>query len=242
MEGLTLAGPLLAVLVGLALVDSTSIGTLGLPVFMLAQPRIRASAVLAYLGAIALFYWVLGVALHAGAGSALRVLEDGGSSRALDQAQLALGVGLFLASFLFDGPIGRWRRERRERLGKVSAMQRWKGRLVGPDASAGTVIATALGAGLVEAASMLPYLAAIGILTANGIGVVSGAVVLVAYCVVMVAPALVLLALRVGAARVIEPLLGRINDWFSKRSGDLLAWTLGIVGFLLAADALGRLQ
>ncbi|RPF22692.1 GAP family protein [Myceligenerans xiligouense] len=242
MEGLTPAGPLLAVLVGLALVDSTSVGTLGLPVFLLAQPRIRASAVLTYLGAIALFYWVLGVALHAGAGSALRVLEGAGSSRTLDQAQLVLGVGLFLASFLFDGPIGRWRRERRERAGKVSAMQRWKTRLVGPDASAGTVVATALAAGVVEAASMLPYLAAIGILTANGIGVVAGALILVAYCLVMVAPALLLLALRVGAARAIEPMLGRINDWFSRRSGDLLAWTLGIVGFLLAADAFGRLQ
>lgn len=242
MEGLMPAGAMLAVLAGLALVDSTSIGTLGLPVFMLAQPRIRLSAVLTYLGAIALFYWVLGVALLAGAGSALRILEDASSSRALDWVQLVVGVGLFLASFLFDGPIGRWRRERRERSGKVSPMQRWKERLVGPDATAGTAIATAVGAGLVEAASMLPYLAAIGILTANGTGVTAGAVVLAAYCVVMVAPALVLLVLRVGAARMIEPALGRINDWFGRRSGDLLAWTLGIVGFLLAADAFGRLQ
>ncbi|MBO0608524.1 GAP family protein [Myceligenerans salitolerans] len=242
MEGLTLAGPLLAVLAGLALVDSTSIGTLGLPVFMLAQPRIRPAAVLAYLGAIALFYWVLGVALHAGADSALQFLESRDDARVLDRIQLVLGVALFLASFLFDGPVGRWRKERRERSGRVSAMERWKGRLVGAEASAGTVVATALGAGLVEAASMLPYLAAIGILTANGIGVVAGALVLVAYCAVMVAPALLLLALRVGAARAIEPALGRINEWFGRRSGDLLAWTLGIVGFLLAADAFGRLQ
>lgn len=241
MEGVSVAGPLLLVLAGLALVDGTSLGTLGLPVFMLARPRIRVRAVLAYLAAIALFYWVLGVALHAGAGNAWRFLEGAGASRAVDRAQLVLGIGLILASFLFDGPVGRWRRERRERSGRVPAVRRWKDRLVGPDASTGTAVVTALGAGLVEAASMLPYLAAIGILTANGIGVAGGAAVLAAYCVVMVAPALALLGLRLLAARAVEPALGRVDAWFARRSGDLLAWTLGIVGFLLAADAVGRL-
>ena len=37
--------------------------------------------------------------------------------------------------------------------------------------------------------------------------------VLVGYCLVMVLPALVLLAARMGAASKVEPLLQRVNGW-----------------------------
>ncbi|GAA1851670.1 GAP family protein [Myceligenerans crystallogenes] len=245
MEGLALlaaAPALLATLAGLALVDSTSIGTLGLPVFMLAQSRVRAAVVVVFLGTIAAFYWVLGLVLLAAAGGGLRFLEGAGNSRVVDVVQLILGVGLFVASFWFDQKHARKRQERRERLGRTSPVQRWKDRLTGPHATAGTAVATAVGAGLIEAASMLPYLGAIGMLTANGIGVAPGAVVLAAYCLLMVLPALVLLVVRMAAARWVEPLLVRINGWFEKRSAEMLGWILGIVGFLVARDALGRLQ
>lgn len=242
MDGLTLAVPLLAGLVGLALVDSTSIGTLGLPVFLLAQVRVRASIVLAYLGTIAVFYWALGVVLLLAADGGVRAMERLGEVRVLDWIQLLVGVALFAVSFRFDEKHARRREERRAREGKVSHARRWKERLTGTDATLGTAVVTAGGAGLIEAASMLPYLGAIGLLTANGIGAGVGAVVLAAYCGVMILPALVLFVVRFAAARWVEPLLERINRWFEKRSADLLGWVLGIVGALLALDALNRLS
>lgn len=45
-------------LIGLALVDSTSLGTLVMPVWMIAHPRLRPSRVVLYLATIALFLLV----------------------------------------------------------------------------------------------------------------------------------------------------------------------------------------
>lgn len=236
----TLSPALLAALAGLALVDSLSLGTLALPVWMLVQPRVRARVVLVYLATIFGFYWLLGVALLAALGAIsepLEALDD----RALSWIQLVVGVLLFLASFLFDGPLGRWRRERRERSGAVSRWQRWRARLTGPDADTPTVVITAVGAGLVEVATMVPYLGAITLLSANGVALLPGIAVLAGYGVLMVVPALVLLGLRLVLASRVEPALVRLNAWFERRSGDVLAWTLGVVGFLLATDALSRL-
>ena len=233
---------LLLVLCGLALVDSVSIGTLGLPVWMLAQPRIRPGVILVYLGTIAAFYWLVGVALLTGLSALVESLSSSEASPVLDWVQLAVGVALFGASFLFDGPGGRWRRARRERSGRPSRWQRWRTDLVGEHAVARTGALTALGAGLIEVATMLPYLAAIGLLSANGVSVPAGVAILAAYSLVMIVPALVLLALRLSLARVVERPLARMNAWFSRSGDELLAWTLGIVGFFVAADALSRLS
>ena len=89
---------------------------------------------------------------------------------------------------------------------------------------------------------MVPYLAALGLLTTSGTSVPAAAAVLLGYVVVMVAPALLLTTLRVVLAGRVEPLLARMSAWFSRHSDDFIAWTLGIAGFLLASDALSRIQ
>ncbi|GEA85760.1 MAG: GAP family protein [Cellulomonas sp.] len=239
MDELTPA--LVAALAGLAIVDSVSLGTLGMPVWMLAQPRVRTRAVVVYLATIAAFYWAVGVALLAGLQAVIEGFADV-ESRVLDWVQLVVGVGLFAASFLFDGAIARRRRERRERSGRVSRWQRARQRIVGEDASPRVAAGVAIGAGVVELATMLPYLGAIGLLTANGVGLAAGSLVLVGYALVMVLPASVLLVARLALARQVEPTLQGMNGWFERRGGDVLAWTLGIVGFLVATDAVGRLQ
>lgn len=226
----------------LALVDSTSFGTLGVPVWMLVQPRVRAAAVLTYLGVIAGFYWLLGLALLGGAEALMGVsdsLADVTGSRPFLWAQLVVGAGLFLASFAFTRKRGEARRARR--LGRPTRMEQWTSRAAGPEASLGTVTTVALGAGLVEAASMLPYLAAIGLLTTTGVGFAANAGLLAAYVVVMVLPALGLLGLRLAAHRRTEPLLTRVNEWLQRNKDEMLGWVLGIIGFLVAADAIQRL-
>ncbi|WP_114907167.1 GAP family protein [Ornithinimicrobium murale] len=231
----------LGALAALALVDSTSFGTLGVPVWMLVQPRLRVGAVLTYLGVIALFYWLLGLALMAGAGA---LVESDWLAGVLDSepvlwAQLVVGASLFALSFLFTRKRGEARRAQRG--DRPTRMQRWTARAVGPNATLGTVTGVALAAGLVEAASMLPYLAAIGLLTAAGWGMATSVGVLAGYVVVMTLPALLLLGLRLAAARQAEPLLTRVNGWLQRNKDEMLGWVLGIIGFLLAADAASRL-
>ncbi len=234
--------PLVGALVVLALLDSTSVGTLVLPIWMLARPRVRVAAVLLFLTTIAAFYWLLGVLLFTVLEAALPALRATGDSAPVVWAQLIVGVALFLVSFLFDGPGGRWRRKRIRRKGRRSRLQRWQSQITGYEPRPGAVIALALGAGAVEAASMVPYLAALGLLAAAGTSPLAGVGILLGYVVVMVAPALLLTALRIVLARRIEPFLTRMSEWFSRNADSLLAWTLGVAGFLVANDALGRLR
>lgn len=230
-----------AALAALALVDSTSFGTLGIPVFMLIQPRVRVAALLGYLATIAGFYWLVGVVLVVGAAGLQRIfsgLDDGGL---LTYAQLAVGVGLFALSFRFDKKHIAERRARRTTTGPTRR-ERWTEALVGEKPRAGVVMAVALAAGLVEVASMLPYLGAVGIITAANLGPLAVGGTLAAYVVVMTAPALVLLVLRLVAHRAVEPFLARLGAWLTRNADEMLGWVLGIVGFLLAADAAQRLE
>ncbi|KPC71631.1 hypothetical protein ADL26_15330, partial [Thermoactinomyces vulgaris] len=99
----------------------------------------------------------------------------------------------------------------------------------------------ALGAATIEVATMLPYLAAIGMVTSAGIGAAGITATMAGYCLVMVLPALVLLAARLVARNAVEPVLRRINDWMVKNAASTTGWVLGIVGFLVARDAAWRL-
>ncbi len=81
---------------------------------------------------------------------------------------LAVGAGVVVLSYALN-PKYRDRLRVFRRRGEAAGPgrhTRWRSRLLGPDASLGATATVALGAGLVEAASMLPYLAAIGTITA----------------------------------------------------------------------------
>lgn len=226
-------------LVLLALIDSTSFGTLGVPVWMLAQQRVRAAAVLVYLAVISAFYWALGLALLAGAAPLVELLGELSSIRVLDWAQLALGVGLLLLSFRFDSKRAKARRAERAEAGGTHS--RWLHRVSGETARLRDVSVVALLAGLVEAASMLPYLGAVGLLATSTLSWPAQSLVLLGYVVVMVLPPLALLGGRLLAARALAPTLAKVNDWMLRNSGSALGWVAGILGFLLAADAVQRL-
>ncbi|GAB47828.1 GAP family protein [Mobilicoccus pelagius] len=231
-------------LAGLALVDSTSFGTLGIPVFLLARERVHVRAFLLFLATLAGFYWALGLLLLGGADMLTRTLAGVADLPVLGWAQLAAGVTLFALSWTVDGNATRRRTARRAASGVETGptrRERWQAALVDDRPRARVVVAVALGAGLVEAASMLPYLAAVGIIAAAHPGPVTVAGVLLAYVLAMVAPALALLALRLVARRALDPLLRRLGTWLDRNADDILGWVLGIVGLLLAADAAQRL-
>lgn len=233
-------GALALVLGVLALVDSTSFGTLAIPVWLLLSPqRPRPSRVLVYLGAVAVAYLALGIALLLGADVVLQRFGDVIGSRPGLVVQLVVGVALFVVSFRFDSKRSARRRAELEAAGITPAPGRlvqWRAKAL----AASTVrplLALAVGAVGIEAVSMVPYLAAIGILSSSGRPGALNVVYLAAYCVVMVLPALLLLAGRVGAARAVEPVLRRLDGWFARNAESLTGWAIGIAGFLVARHA-----
>ncbi|MDN3238272.1 GAP family protein [Glycomyces tritici] len=236
-----------ASLAALALIDSTSFGTLLIPIWLLLAPgRVRAGRMLAYLATIAVFYFGVGMLIAVGAAA---FIDDIGAlldTRPALWTQLVLGVGLLVLSFRFDS---------KKQQGESGRTARWRERALGIEAGGGEgdgttrtrasvlpLMGLALAAATIEVATMLPYLAAIGLVTSSGIGAAGITLTMAGYCLVMVLPALLLLAARLVARNAVEPLLQRINDWMVKNAASTTGWVLGIVGFLVARDAAWRLD
>jgi hypothetical protein len=60
-------------------------------------------------------------------------------------------------------------------------------------------------------------------------------------CLVMIAPALVLTALRLIAAQQVEPVLHKLAAWLTRNAAETTAWIVAIVGILIARNAAGEL-
>jgi hypothetical protein len=226
---LALAGSLVV----LALIDSTSFGTLLIPIWlMLAPGRIRVGRILLFLGTVAAFYLALGLLLVAGVARFSDEISDALETTPVQVVQLVLGLAL----------LGAGVRMGTRRSGESSGrMLRWRERAVGEDGSTSGLMVLAVTAVAIEAASMVPYLAAIGLIGTADLSWPVTIAVLVGYCLVMILPALLLLAGRIGAARVVEPVLRRVNAWMERTGRENTAWILGIIGFILAANALDGL-
>ncbi|WP_419705781.1 GAP family protein [Promicromonospora sp. NFX87] len=266
---------LIGALAVLALIDSTSFGTLLIPVWLLMSPgRVRVGRMLVYLGSIAGFYALVGLAILLGAGALSDTLSTLSDTRPFLVAQLVLGVALFAWSFKLEPVGGKKPTEPAAGTsvaagtadgaadgtatagaanGQVAAppvtepgrsgrLSRWRERVLSSESGSGRALAAlAIGAGLVEVATMLPYLAALGLIGTQGPGWPVSGLWILGYCVVMIAPALVLTAARVFASRLVERPLGRLDAWLTKNAASTTAWVVGIIGFLVARDAIGRL-
>ncbi|MGB3773087.1 MAG: GAP family protein [Rhodococcus sp. (in: high G+C Gram-positive bacteria)] len=226
---------LAAGLLGLALVDSTSIGTLVIPLWLLLVPgRPSTGRYVTYLGVIGGFYAVVGLlvfaAIRAGVSVAPGLLEN----PVVLGVQLAVGVALFAWSFRLDSSKNRTR-------GTPDRVEKIRARVLRSDGGVATTTGLALVAGLSEVVTMLPYIGAIGLLVAADVSTPVAVGVLVAYCLVMVVPALILLVVRVVlGGRVDGPLL-RLDEFVARRADSALGWVIGVVGFLLAASAANTL-
>ena len=252
---------LLPVLAGLALVDSLSFGTLAIPVWLLMAPgRLRIGRILVYLASICGFYFLVGLVLLFGARFMTRQLQIDWSHPSIMVLGFILGLGLLVLSFVMEPPKA-WQNARpkdqaNHRSGLAARMITWRQSMV-QDSMAVTsnddsvlsngsqrtkrktmnLMGLAATAGLLEVATMLPYLAAIGLLTASaptlGIGPMGSAGILVGYCIVMVLPTLVLLLGRMLFQQAVTPLLQRVDMWFAEKGQSTLAWVIGIVGVVL---------
>ena len=139
--GLGLAA-MAGVLVVLALIDSTSFGTLLIPVWLLLAPgRLRAGRVLVYLGTVAGFYLAVGIVVLLGAGAFLDRFGDALDTRAAAIVQLLLGIGLFALSFRFDSK----RAARKDAQSDAAPSAAGRPDAVGPSPWTGAGAGTAIG-------------------------------------------------------------------------------------------------
>lgn len=114
---------------------------------------------------------------------------------------------------------------------------RWRERLLDPRTRGTAVMAVAVAAGLVEVATMLPYIVAMTMLADAGIDTPVRVLSIVGYCVLMILPAVVLLILRLVAAPLVQRPLERFAAWMERTGGENTAWIIGIIGFLIARSA-----
>ncbi len=223
-------------LAALALIDSTSFGTLLIPIWFLLHPgKLRGSRILVFLGTVATFYFAVGLGLVYGLSRFMPQITAFLDTPGAMWTQLILGVALFFLSFRLDS-----KRKKKSGGGRVL---KWRERALGADGQNGgllSLIGLALTAAVIEVGSMLPYLAAIGLITTAALTLPQTGLVLAGYCLVMILPALVLMVLRITAGHRIEGLLTKISNWMT--NSDAIAWIVGIVGFLLARDAAVRLE
>ncbi|RGE24302.1 GAP family protein [Leucobacter sp. wl10] len=245
MDFLT-ALPLPAALAILALVDGLSVGTLLIPLFLLIAPgRPRVYRILLYLGAITAFYFAVGALFTLGLVNVIDVGREFLGSRLGQTALLVVGAAM-LGAGIWMGIVDD-RRKKRAAAGDPTALRgsgrllRWRERLLAPRTTRAAVMAVAVAAGLVEVASMLPYLIGMTMLADAPIGMPLRFAALAGYCLVMIVPALALLAARVVAARAVERPLERFTSWMQRTGAENTSWILGVVGFLLARAAVTQL-
>lgn len=207
---------------GLALLDTLSPTTLGVSLFvLLSGARNIGRPLFAYLGTVALFYFVLGCALMLGLGAALSHLSHLShlaESPATGWVMVVLGGALFAYS---------WVMPTKKRAPRRPATLRTT-----------TMIGLGLATGLLEAGTALPYLGAIGIMGTAGLAATTWVPMLAAYNTMMVLPpALLYVGHRLFGERL-RPRLDRWREKIDSGSREAMAWIIGIVGVLLVLNGL----
>ncbi|MCT2223248.1 GAP family protein [Microbacterium paraoxydans] len=254
--------PLPLSLAVLALIDGLSVGTLLIPVFLLLHPgRVRAGRILLYLATIAVFYLVVGLLFLWGLVNLVDVASAFLSSPAGMITRLVVGAALLVTAFVMptkpaEAAPGGARGATTAATGSIAPahppvpstatattaprpgrIARWRERLLDPQTRGFAVMAVAIAAGLVEVATMLPYIVAMTMLADAGVDTPLRVLSLAGYCALMILPALVLLVLRLVAAPLVQRPLERFAAWMERTGAENTAWIIGIIGFLIARSA-----
>ena len=220
MDGTLLALP------ALALIDSTSFGTLLIPLWLMTSRRVLVRQHLLYLAIVVTCYFAIGLALAFGLAAVWADIRDLLDTTPALVVELFLGLVLLVFALLPK----RWRPA-----GRPGRVTRWRDQQFGDGASTRPLVTLALVAVGLEALTMLPYLAAVALLASADLSGPATGLLLLGYCLVMVLPALLLLAVRRLAARRVQPLLARLER--ARGGGEATLWAAAIVGVLLARDA-----
>src|SRR5690606_874897 len=115
----------------LALIDSTSFGTLLIPVWLLMTPgQVRVVRMLVYLGTIVVFYFGVGLLIMFGADAFFRQFGGVLASTPALVVQVVIGVALFALSFAMDSKRAKARAAERAANGG-GRVSKWRARAMG---------------------------------------------------------------------------------------------------------------
>lgn len=214
-----------AAVLGLAIVDSANPSALAVTLYPLMADKNYVPRVVVYVGAVFATYLTIGLLLMLGLTALFSTAEGILHSPAAYGAQAIVGGALLGFAVLAPGNGGKSSGPRLPQSRGLPAIV-----LLG-------VTVTVL-----ELPTALPYLAAIGIMTNAGMPFLQWMPALVAYNVIFILPPLLLLGAYMVLGRRFE---AQFNRWREKLSGgtrEAMLWVLGIVGFLLIADALAYFE
>ena len=226
-------------LAGLALVDSLSAGTLVIPIALIFMwRRVRVGLLGTYLATIATAYFGLGVALLLGFDAAVRRFSGVSETDWFRWVTLVLGAGLFIFGVFSPNP----KKHTATQSAGAEVPEGRASRLArGASLSVTGMVGLALGAAVVEAATMLPYLGAMGIIQSMSFGF-SGKVALIAgYCIIMILPAILVAVIAGAAGPAIFPRLERAMRRLEYEAKVTLLWIAAIVGGYMAMSSALRL-
>ena len=216
---------LLPAIVGLAVVDSINPSALLATIVLLLRGKPARPLVAVYVAAILVTYFAVGLALTLGLGLTPRALVES------DAAYLAQGVlGAAMLAYAVLAP-GRGRERGPAPGPRLPAVRR-------PAA----VFALGVAVTFLELPTALPYLGAVGAITRADLAVADWLPLLAAYNLIFVLPPLALLAAHVALGDRAGALLERLRTRLGAATREGLLWLLGLVGFLLLADALGHFR
>jgi len=223
-------GDVLGQVLPLALLDTLGVSTIAIPVWFLLMPSgLRIGRVFGYLALVSLGYLVLGLVLLSTLAAVREDLKSALESPAGDTAMGVAGGALLLLAAWY-GLL------RRERPGS-GRLVRWREQAVGRSSTAKGLITVSTLAVVLEAATMFPYLAAIGILGESALPWPSQAAVLAVYCLVMVAPAVLVTLARLVSKSAVHRPLRRIDIWLRDNARENTAWLVALAGFILLSNS-----
>lgn len=248
-------------LIGLALVDSLSAGTLVIPLaLMIVWRRVRVNLLLTYLGTIAGAYCALGVAILFGFNLIDTLSAQVSQAKWFPWITLVLGTVLLIFGVFSPSPVkpdstamntkqpapvpassGEARPGTTE-MGDGEVPSNLATRLTkGVSSGATGMVGLALGAAVIEAATMLPYLAAMGIVQTMDLTDMARMGLVASYCIVMILPALVIGIIVAVTGDKMFARLHRVMVRAQYEAKVTLLWIAAIVGFYMAAASAARL-
>lgn len=212
----------LVIVLGLALVDSINPSALAITLYLLAQER-PVPKILAYVAGIFSAYVALGVFLMLGLDTALHTIGGVREHPVVYGVQAAVGLSLLVYALSAKAET----QDPNKQKTRLPAASKLGGMFV-----AGVLIT------FVESSTALPYLAAIGVLLHAGVGPAVWIPMLLTYNLIFVLPPLALLVLATIGGNLFKRRFATWREKLARHSRETWLWVLGIVGFILTADAL----
>lgn len=216
--------------VGLALLDSLSLGTLVIPLALIVHWRaVRVPALATYLVTVAAVYFLLGLGLLLGFASLGSVAERVTQTDVFPWITLILGAALAIFGIFGPDP-------KKPEPGQLPK------RAAGTTSSLPRMVALGLGASLTEVATMLPYIAAMGIIGSWEIPSAAKAGSVGIYCLIMIVPTVILATLALLFGQKFFPRLERLIPRLEYEAKVTLLWIAAIVGIYMVANSVATIR